>query len=171
MKVGVVGSGMVGSTTECSLVMMRAASEVVLVDINEKLARAQAEDIQHATPFVSPARVSTGQYKQLRGAGVVLLCCGAAQRPGENRRQLLQRDAAIFYEVVRRVFDAAPDTVLVVASNPVVALTFLTAKIARLPAGRSIDSARGSAQIVREATMTISVWGSHSVPSQQKQSS
>jgi L-lactate dehydrogenase len=140
MKVGVIGAGMVGSTAACGLVMMRAASEVVLVDINEKLARAQAEDILDVTPFGSPARVSAGQYEQLRGAGVVLLCCGVAQRPGESRLQLLQRNAAIFREVVRRVVDAAPDAVLVVASNPVDVMTVLTAKIAGLPAGRSFGS-------------------------------
>jgi L-lactate dehydrogenase len=108
MKVGVIGAGIVGSAAACSLVMMRAASEVVLIDINEKLARAQAEDILHAAPFGSPARVSAGQCEKLRGAGVVPLCCGVAQRQGESRLQLLQRNAAIFRDVVRRVVERRP---------------------------------------------------------------
>jgi len=72
--------------------MTGAASEIVLVDVNEKLAQAQAEDILHAVLYAHPARVSAGNYEQLEGAGVVLICCGVAQRPGETRLQLLKRN-------------------------------------------------------------------------------
>lgn len=94
----------------------------------------------HAGPFLSPTRVSYGNYDQLRGAGVVLLCCGVAQRPGETRLQLLGRNAAIFREVVPKVVAAAPDAILVVATNPCDVMTDLTAKIACLPAGCVIGS-------------------------------
>ncbi|MBV8106293.1 MAG: L-lactate dehydrogenase [Hyphomicrobiales bacterium] len=140
MKVGVVGAGMVGSTAAYAVALLEAASEVVLVDVNETLAEAQAEDILHAGPFLSPTRVSAGQYEQLHGAGVVLLCCGVAQHPGETRLQLLQRNAAIFRQVVPQVIAAAPDAVLVVASNPCDVITDLTAKIAKLPTGRVFGS-------------------------------
>ena len=76
MKIGVVGSGMVGGSAAFAAVMTGAASEIVLVDVNEKLAQAQAEDILHAVPYAHPARVSAGHYEQLKGAGVVLICCG-----------------------------------------------------------------------------------------------
>ena len=140
MKVGVVGTGMVGSTAAYAVVMAGAASHVVLVDINEKMARAQAEDILHATPFAAPVRVSAGRYDQLRGAGVVLLCCGVAQRSGETRLQLLQRNAGVFRAVVPEVAAAAPDAVLVIASNPVDVMTELTARLARFPRGRVLGS-------------------------------
>ena len=140
MKVGVVGAGMMGSSAAYAVVLLAAASKVVLVDVNEKLAHAQAEDILHAGPFLSPTRVSAGHYEQLRGAGVVPLCCGVAQRPGETRLQLLQRNASLFREVVPRVVAAAPDAVLVIGSNPVDLMTDLTARIARLPSGRVIGS-------------------------------
>jgi len=64
VKVGVVGTGMVGSSAAYAVVLLAAASEVVLVDVNEKLAHAQAEDILHAGPFLSPTRVSAGHYDQ-----------------------------------------------------------------------------------------------------------
>jgi len=140
MKVGVVGTGMVGSSAAYAIVLLSAASEVVLVDANEKMARAQAEDLLHAGPFLSATRVSYGHYDQLQGAGVVLLCCGVAQRPGETRLQLLQRNADIFHEVVPKVVAAAPDAVLVVATNPCDVVTGLTAKIAKLPPGRVLGS-------------------------------
>ncbi len=140
MKVGVIGAGAVGSAAAYAIVMTNAASEVVIVDVNEKLALAQAEDISHATPFAAPARVWAGLYEDLQGAGVVVLCCGTNQRPGETRLQLLQRNAAIFREVVPRIIAAAPDAVLVVATNPVDIMTDLTARIAALPFGRVFGS-------------------------------
>jgi len=140
MKVGVIGAGAVGSAAAYAIVMTNAASEVVIIDVNEKLAQAQAEDISHATPFAAPARVWAGPYEDLQGAGVVVLCCGTNQRPGETRLQLLQRNAAIFREVVPRIIAAAPDAVLVVATNPVDIMTDLTARIAALPFGRVFGS-------------------------------
>ncbi|MBV9286417.1 MAG: L-lactate dehydrogenase [Hyphomicrobiales bacterium] len=140
MKVGVVGAGMVGSTAAYSLILTGVASEIVLVDRNEKLAQAQAEDLSHATPFTEQVRLSAGPYEELQGAEVILLCAGAAQRGGETRLQLLQRNASIFHEVVPQVVAAAPDAVLVVASNPVDVLSDLTAKIAKLPKGRVFGS-------------------------------
>ena len=141
MKVGVVGAGMVGSTAAYSLILTGAASEIVLVDRNEKVGQAQADDLSHATPFAAQVRVSAGPYEELEGAQVVLLCCGAAQRgPAETRLQLLQRNASIFHEVVPQVVAAASDAVLVLATNPVDVMTDLTAKIAKLPKGRVFGS-------------------------------
>ena len=57
MKVGIIGAGMVGSSAAYAVVLLAAASEVVLVDQNEKLAQAQAKDISHAGPFLSPTLV------------------------------------------------------------------------------------------------------------------
>jgi len=140
MKVGIVGSGMVGGSAAYAVVMTGAAREVVLVDLNEQLAQAQAEDILHATPFASSVRVLAGRYEQLGGAGVVLLCCGVGQRPGETRLQLLERNAAVFQQVIPRVVTAAPEAVLVVAANPVDVMTDVTARIAQLPPGRVVGS-------------------------------
>ncbi len=140
MKVGVIGAGMVGSSAAYAVVLLSAASEVVLVDVNEQMAEAQAEDISNAGPFLSSTRVSAGHYEHLQGAGIVLICCGVAQRPGETRLQLLGRNAAIFREVVPKVVAAAPDAILVVATNPVDAMTELTVRLARRPPGRVFGS-------------------------------
>ena len=141
MKLGVVGTGMVGSMAAYAVAMTGAAHELVLVDINEKLAQAQAEDILDATPFESPVRVLAGHYDQLKGADVVLLACGVAQaRGGETRLQLQGRNAAIFRQVVPEVIKAAPDAILVIATNPVDVMTELTARISKLPPWRVIGS-------------------------------
>ena len=134
MKIGVVGSGMVGGAAAFAAVMTGAASEIVLVDVNEKVAQAQAEDFLHAVPYAYSARVSSGDFEELEGAGVVLICCGVAQRPGGTRLQLLKRNAAIYAEVVPKVVTAAPEAVLVAASNPV---DLITSRQGLRVAGRS----------------------------------
>ena len=93
MKVGIVGAGMVGSAAGYALALRGGASEIVLVDRNEALAVAQAEDIAHAVPFAHPVRVRAGDYDALDGAGVVILAAGVAQKPGEDRLSLLSRNA------------------------------------------------------------------------------
>ncbi|NLF73316.1 MAG: L-lactate dehydrogenase [Candidatus Anammoximicrobium sp.] len=140
MKVGIVGSGLVGSSAAYATVMTGAASEVVLIDLNHKLAQAHAEDILHATPFTEPVRIGAGDYGDLDGAGAVVLCCGVAQRPGETRLQLLERNAAVFRQVVGQVMTHAPEAVLIVASNPVDIMTEVVSRLAQLPAGRVIGT-------------------------------
>ncbi|MBV8591077.1 MAG: L-lactate dehydrogenase [Acetobacteraceae bacterium] len=140
MKVGVVGTGMVGSTAAYAAVLTGVASDLVFIDANKKLAQAQAEDVLHATPFALQTHVSAGGYEALKGAHAVLLCCGVAQKPGETRLQLLQRNADIFREVVPQVVAAAPEAILIVAANPVDVMTDVAARIARLRPGQVLGS-------------------------------
>lgn len=143
MKVGVVGSGLVGSTAAYALVMRGVGREIVLVDLNEARAVAEADDIRHAVPFAQPLEVRAGHYADLAGCRVVLLCAGVGQKPGESRLQLLRRNAAVFREVVPAVLTHAPDAVVIVATNPVDVMTHLAARLAAqvgVPAGRVFGS-------------------------------
>ena len=85
MKVGVIGAGDVGATTAYALVMRGVCREIVLVDLNKARAQAEADDILHAVPFTHPARVSAGDYEDLRGSRVVIITAGAAQKPGDRK--------------------------------------------------------------------------------------
>jgi L-lactate dehydrogenase len=143
MKIGVVGTGFVGATAGYALVMRDIGRELVLVDKNSARAEAEADDIRHAVPFAHPMEVRCGEYQDLAGCRVVLLCAGVGQKPGETRLQLLQRNAAVFQEVVPAVLKHAPEAVLVVATNPVDVMTHLAARYASrcgLPAGRVLGS-------------------------------
>ena len=143
MKVGIVGSGFVGATAAYAIVMQGVGREVVLVDKNEDRAKAEADDIRHAVPFAHPLEVRAGTYEDLAGSRVVVLCAGVGQKPGETRLQLLQRNAAVFREVVPAVLSHAPDAVLVVATNPVDVMTHLAARFAAecgVPTGRVLGS-------------------------------
>jgi L-lactate dehydrogenase len=140
MKVGIVGCGFVGSTAAYTLVLKGLVNELVLIDINAKMAQAHAEDILHATPFARAVRVVAGDYSLLERADVVILCCGVGQRPGETRLQLLERNAAIFSGVVGQVLRYAKDPILLVASNPVDIMTHVTLKLSGLPPEKVIGS-------------------------------
>jgi L-lactate dehydrogenase len=123
--------------------MRGVGREVVLVDKNEARAAAEADDIRHAVPFAHALDVRAGGYADLAGARVVVLCAGVGQKPGETRLHLLQRNAAVFREVVPAVLAHAPDAVLVVATNPVDVMTHLAVRAAAqvgVPAGRVFGS-------------------------------
>jgi len=140
MKVGVIGCGFVGSSAAYAMVLRGVAHELVLVDINTALARAQAEDILHAVPFGTPARIIAGDYSALKDAEAIVLACGVNQQPGETRLQLLSRNAEIFRAVIPQVLVHAPDALLVVASNPVDLITEIVTSISKLNPARIVGS-------------------------------
>jgi L-lactate dehydrogenase len=140
MKIGIIGCGFVGSSAAFAIALDGAATELVLVDINADLAIAHAEDILHATPFGKPVRITAGDYSTLNGAGLVVLACGVGQKPGESRLKLLERNVNVFQNVVLRVLEYAPDSILLIVSNPVDIMTQVVTKISALPPERVIGS-------------------------------
>jgi L-lactate dehydrogenase len=142
------------------MVLRGVAREIVLVDINTKRAMAEAEDILHAVPFSSHAMVvRQGEYSDLDGCQVVVITAGVAQRPGETRLQLLERNAKIFKGMVPQIVASAPDAILVVATNPVDIMTHLTAHYAAplgvprrhvIGSGTTLDTARFRSILGRE---------------------
>jgi L-lactate dehydrogenase len=133
------------------MVLRGVAREIVLVDINTKRAQAEAEDILHAVPFSHSVVVRQGEYGDLDGCAVVVITAGVAQKPGETRLHLLERNAAIFKGMIPLIVSNAPDAVLVVATNPVDIMTHLTAHYAVplgvprhrvIGSGTTLDTAR-----------------------------
>jgi L-lactate dehydrogenase len=158
MKIGIVGCGMVGSASAYALVMRGVGREIVLVDLNRARAEAEANDISHAVPFAHPLTVQAGDYAELRGARAVVIAGGVAQRPGETRLELLQRNAEVFRQIVPSVLRAAPDAVLLVVTNPVDIMTHLAARFAAdfgvpptrvFGSGTTLDTARFRALLGR----------------------
>jgi L-lactate dehydrogenase len=140
MKVGIVGAGMVGSSAAYALALLGLANDVVLVDLNVDLARAQAEDISHAVPFVSACRVTNGGYAELKGANIIIIAAGVSQRPGETRLALLGRNAQVFRSVIAETSRVAPNAILLIASNPVDIMTEISTRLSGLPRSRVIGS-------------------------------
>jgi L-lactate dehydrogenase len=140
MKVGIVGAGMVGSAAGYALALLGSVSEVVLVDRDEALAVAQAQDIAHAVPFASATQIRAGGYDTLGGAAVVILAAGVSQKPGETRLELLGRNAEVFRSVVAEVQRVAPDAILLIATNPVDIMTDVATRLSGMPPARVIGS-------------------------------
>jgi L-lactate dehydrogenase len=142
---------MVGSVSAYALVMSGVGREIVMVDLNRARAQAEANDISHAVPFAHPLTVRAGDYPDLAGAQVVVIAGGVAQKPGETRLQLLQRNADVFRQIVPSVLQHAPEAVLLVVTNPVDIMTHLAAHFAArcglagtrvLGSGTTLDTAR-----------------------------
>ena len=151
MNVGIVGAGQVGATTAYALVMRGIGRRIVLVDRNNARAQAEADDVLHAVPFAHPLQVTAGGYDDLSDCRVVILTAGVAQKSGETRTQLLERNADIFRQIVPEVLENAPNAILLVATNPVDVLTHITADIATqfgvpnshvIGSGTTLDTAR-----------------------------
>lgn len=158
MKIGIVGCGMVGSTSAYALVMSGVGREIILVDLNRARAEAEANDIYHAVPFAHPLTIRAGDYADLSGASVVVIAGGVAQKPGETRLQLLQRNAEVFRQIIPSVLRNAPQAVLLVVTNPVDIMTHLAAQFAAefgvphtrvIGSGTTLDSARFRALLGR----------------------
>jgi len=159
MKIGIIGSGMVGATAAYAMVMRAVGRQIVLVDIRRERAQAEADDILHAVPFAHPMEVSAGEYADLEGSRVVVITAGVAQKPGETRLELQDRNAAILEDVVTQVVRYAPEAILVVASNPLDVMTHLTARVAAragipssrvIGSGTMLDTARFRSLLARE---------------------
>jgi len=151
MKIGIVGSGLVGSTAAYALVMRGIGREIVLVDIDDKRSQAEADDILHAVPFAHPMEVSSGDFKSLVDSRVVIISAGVSQKPGESRLNLLERNARVFLQVITEVITQAPDAILLIATNPVDVMTHIAAHIAKrfgipqnriMGSGTTLDTAR-----------------------------
>ena len=140
MKVAVVGAGRVGSTFAYTLAGTGLVREIVIVDADPLRAEGEAMDIVHAVPFHRPVHVRAGTLADAAGAVVTVITAGAAQRPGEPRTALLQRNVQVLGEIVAGVVQANPEGLLLVATNPVDALTWAALRLSGLPSARVIGS-------------------------------
>ncbi|HEX6290775.1 MAG TPA: L-lactate dehydrogenase [Herpetosiphonaceae bacterium] len=139
-KVGIVGTGMVGASLAYALMQRGVANEMVLIDANRGRAEAEAMDLNHGLPFVRPMRISVGDYTDLQGVAVTVVTAGAAQKPGETRLQLLERNASIFRQIIPEIVRHNPEGIILIASNPVDLMTYLSVQISGLPASRVFGS-------------------------------
>lgn len=139
-KVGLIGTGMVGASFAYSLMQRGLANELVLVDMDTARAEGEAMDLNHGLPFVRPMRIRAGDYHDLADAEVIVICAGANQRPGESRLDLLRKNAGVFRDIVPKINSVNQEAILVVATNPVDILTYITAQIAGPESGRVVGS-------------------------------
>jgi L-lactate dehydrogenase len=125
-KLGIVGIGNVGCAIALAAVTRGSAREIVLVNRSVKVAEAVATDLRYGTPLGPRLNIEHGDYEALQGSGVVLITSGVNEKAGgatdrsdpEGRLRLLEKNAAIYREIVPRIVSAAPQAVLVAVSDP-----------------------------------------------------
>lgn len=139
-RVVVIGTGYVGSSYAFSLVHAGIVEELVLMDANEQKAKADAMDLSHGLPFTSAAKIWAGSYEDCKDAQIVVITAGANQKPGETRLDLVEKNAAIFKEIVDQVMNSGFDGIFLVATNPVDVMAYATWKFSNLPSERIIGS-------------------------------
>ena len=136
VKIAVVGAGRVGSTAAYSLAASGLAREIVVIDTDRGRAEGEAMDIAHAVPFFAPVTVRPGALEDAAGALITVIAAGSAQREGETRPALARRNLQVLRAIVPELAVLNPEGLIVVATNPVDALTHAAIRLAGLPAGR-----------------------------------
>jgi len=139
-KVGVVGAGLVGSSFVYALLIREVATEIVLVDVNNEKAIGEVMDFNHGLSFGRPVKISAGGYADLSGAHVVVIAAGISQKPGETRLDLLSKNIEIFRTIVQEIVRHNPNGIILIATNPVDMLTYISLKESGLSPGRVIGS-------------------------------
>ncbi|MCM3004684.1 L-lactate dehydrogenase [Priestia koreensis] len=139
-KVAVIGTGFVGSSYAFSLVNQGLVNELVLIDANKEKALGEALDMNHAVPFGNPLTISAGDYEDCKDADVVVITAGANQAPGETRLDLSEKNIDIFKKIVPAIMESGFSGILMVATNPVDILSYVTWQLSGLPKERVIGS-------------------------------
>lgn len=153
--IGIVGTGQVGMAAGYAVFLLGLASDIILIDKDEQRAEGEAMDLMHGQAFAGSVTVRAGTYADLEAAQVVIVTAGVAQKPGESRLSLLGRNAEVFREIVAQLDRHCPNAVLIIASNPVDVLTFVTQALSRrsgdlvIGTGTMLDTARFRALLGR----------------------
>ena len=151
MKVTVVGAGNVGASCAEYIAIKRIASEVILLDIKEGLAEGKALDLSQTSTtlgFNTQITGVTNNYSETSNSDVVVITSGIPRKPGMTREELIGINAGIVKDVSNNILKFSPDAIIVVVSNPMDTMTFLTLKITGLPKnkvigmGGALDSSR-----------------------------
>ena len=188
MKLGIVGTGNVGCAIALAAVTRGSARGIVLVNRTRKTAEAVATDLRYGTPFTPKVDIRDGDYADLTGVGVVLITSGVNEKTGgatdrndpQGRLRLLDKNAAIYREIVPQIVRAAPEAVLVAVTDPpdpladiarqaaghgrvLSAGTFLDSLRFRVHLGRhfGVDAAQVEAQVIGDhGTAQVFLWSS-----------
>ncbi len=151
MKITVVGAGAVGASCAEYIAIKNFASEVVLLDIKENFAEGKAMDLMQTASlnnFDTRITGSTNDYFKTSGSDIAVITSGIPRKPGMTREELIGINAGIVKEVSSSLIEHSPDVILIIVSNPMDTMTYLTYKTTGIPKNRvigmggALDSAR-----------------------------
>ncbi len=139
-KAAIIGCGFVGAATAFTLMQSKLFSELVLLDANHDKAVGEAEDIGHGIPFAGEMDIYAGSYDDIADCSMIIITAGANQKPNETRLDLVQKNVAIYKNILSEITQRNYEGILLVVSNPVDILTYVAQKLSGLPEHRVIGS-------------------------------
>lgn len=139
-KVGIIGCGMVGSSTAFALMDSGLFTDMVLIDVNRDRAVGEAMDLSHCLPFARPIEIRAGDYRDLSDCGIVIITAGVGQKPGETRMDCIMSNVKVFRQIVPSIVKYNRDAFLLVVSNPVDVLSYVAYKLSGFPSNRVFGS-------------------------------
>ena len=139
-KAAIIGCGFVGSASAFALMQSGLFSELVLIDANHDKAEGEAMDIAHGLPFAGQMKIYAGDYDDIVDAAVIIVTAGAAQKPGETRLDLVNKNVNIFKSIIPEIAKRNYKGILLIVANPVDILTYTAVKLSGLPENRVIGS-------------------------------
>lgn len=152
-KIILIGTGAVGSSFAYASTLLGVGRELGIIDINEDKVEGEVMDLTDAISFTKPKNIYKADYSDCKDAEVVVITAGAAQKEGETRLDLVDKNLAIFKDMIGKVVASGFDGIFLVASNPVDILTYATWKYSGFPAskvigtGTTLDSSRFKKEI------------------------
>lgn len=139
-KISIIGAGDVGATAAYALIMEGLASELVIVDVNKPKAEGEVLDLSHGAGFIKPVDITSGDYENTKNSDIIIITAGAAQKPGETRLDLVNKNIKIFESIIPEVVKYSPNSILLVVSNPVDILSYVAYQLSGFPKERVIGS-------------------------------
>ena len=140
-KISVIGAGNVGMAIAQTILTQDLADEIVLIDAKPDKLRGEMLDLQHAAAFLPRTKIHASvDYEFTVGSDLCIVTAGARQNPGESRLDLLQRNVALFKNIIPPLARFSPETILLIVSNPVDVLTYVSWKLSGFPSNRVIGS-------------------------------
>ena len=139
-KIVIIGAGNVGSTFAFSLMISGLAREIVLVDKNELLAKGEVMDLNHGLSLAHPTKIYAAGVESCEDADVVVITAGENQLQGQSRTDLVQANVTIFKDIIPAISKHSGNAIILVVTNPVDILTYVTLKLSGLPPNRVIGS-------------------------------
>ena len=161
-KLAIIGAGSVGATVAYACLVRGVAPRVALFDVNRKKVEAEALDLNHGLQFVPPAQLEASDDVEVcRDADVICITAGAKQKPGQSRMDLAGANAAICRDLVPKLIRVAPNSILLLVTNPVDVITYITLKLSGfgrqrvLGSGTVLDSSRFRHLIARRCSVAV----------------
>ncbi|MDT3984866.1 L-lactate dehydrogenase, partial [Staphylococcus ureilyticus] len=146
-----------------AVVAQGLADELVIIDLDEAKVKGDVADLNHSAPYGdSPVKVKAGSYEDCSNADLIVITAGAAQKPGETRLDLVEKNTKIFKDIVTKIMSTGFNGIFLIATNPVDVLSYVTQKVSGLPkaqvigSGTILDTARFKFELAQE--FGVSPW-------------